>query len=67
MIGANFLEYKDMKWLNKIFTGKNTDFGADWYPDIGYQLMIMMLLFVSSPFVSLTSEWIILWISRSIK
>ena len=36
MIGANFLEYKDREWLDRIFSGKNTDFGVDWYPDVGY-------------------------------
>lgn len=57
MIGANFLEYDDNDWLNKIFTGKNTDFGKDWYPDVGYQLLVTMNLFVTTPFVSLSCEW----------
>ena len=34
--GANFFEYHDKRFLNKIFKGKNTDFGDDWYQDIGY-------------------------------
>lgn len=46
MVGANFIEYEDRKWLDKIFTGKNTDFGKDWYPDVGYNLLLTMLLYV---------------------
>ena len=34
MIGANFVEYAN-QGLNKIFTGKNTDFGAQWYEEVG--------------------------------
>lgn len=35
LIGANFVEYNDKKFLDRVFTGKNTDFGDMWYQDVG--------------------------------
>lgn len=64
MIGANFLEYKDREWLDKIFSGKNTDFGVDWYPDVGYQLLLTMILYITTPWVGLLTEWLDLWFRR---
>jgi hypothetical protein len=31
LIGANFIEFNDKDFLDKLFTGQNTDFGWDWY------------------------------------
>lgn len=64
MIGANFLEYKDREWLDRIFSGKNTDFGVDWYPDVGYQLLLTMILYITTPWISLLTEWLDLWFRR---
>ena len=56
IIGANFVEYKN--WvLDQIFTGKNTDFGHDWYPDVGYGFVITMILYICSPLLTILSEW----------
>ena len=45
LIGANISEIGDFKFSKKIIKGKYTDFDADWYPDIGRQITITMILF----------------------
>ena len=58
MIGANFVEYGDHKFLDKVFTGKNTDFGEEWYSDIGYTFVITMLFFAFSPILDFCLEYL---------
>jgi len=40
MIGFSSIEYE-----SSFFAGKNTDFGATWYNDIGYQIVFVMIIF----------------------
>ena len=47
-----------------MFTGKNTDFGKDWYPDVGYQLLVYMLFYVYTPLMTLGTEWTTLKLKR---
>ena len=63
LIGANFIEYKD-KTFDKIFTGKNTDFGAEWYQDIGVQIVSTMIVFIFGPWIDFITDYIELWIHR---
>ena len=57
MIGANFVEYGSRNILDQIFTGKNTDFGRDWYPDVGYGFVITMSLYICNPLLTVLAEW----------
>lgn len=47
IIGMNLIEFYDVHSYESfsIFKGKHTDFGALWYKDIGYQIVIVMLVF----------------------
>jgi len=45
LIGMNFIEYGSSKYLPVFIVGKHTDFGAKFYTDIGYQLVLTMLIF----------------------
>lgn len=47
IIGMNLIEFYDVHGYENltIFKGKHTDFGAGWYKDIGYQIVIVMLVF----------------------
>ena len=36
LIGMNFIEYGSSKYLPIFTMGKHTDFGAEWYGDVGY-------------------------------
>lgn len=64
MIGANFVEYNDKKFLDKAFTGKNTDFGDMWYQDVGFQFVITMTVFIINPLIDFLTEFIELSIHR---
>ena len=64
LIGANFIEYPDNKFLNSIIKGKNTDFGEKWYEDVGIELVTVMMLFVFSPVIDFVTEWIELTLHR---
>lgn len=57
IIGANMVEYGSRSILDQIFTGKNTDFGRDWYPDVGYGFIITMALYILNPFFTVFAEW----------
>lgn len=57
MIGANFVEYGSRNILDQIFTGKNTDFGRDWYPDVGYGFVITMMIYILNPLFTIFAEW----------
>lgn len=65
LIGANFIEYPDNKFLNSIIRGNNTDFGDYWYEDVGVELVIIMILFVFSPIIDFATEWIELFVHRT--
>lgn len=47
IIGMNLIEFYDVHGYESLtfFKGKHTDFGAGWYKDIGYQIVIVMLVF----------------------
>lgn len=64
LIGANFIEYPDSKFLNSVIRGKNTDFGDYWYKDVGVELVTIMILFVFSPLIDFVTEWIELSLHR---
>jgi hypothetical protein len=46
LIGYNVVEYGEhLDFLSSMFKGKNTDFGSMWYQEIGYQIVIVMIIF----------------------
>ena len=50
--------FKKNKNIKVIFTGKNTDFGKDWYPDVGYGFVITMILYILNPLFTLfAARW----------
>lgn len=69
MIGMNLIEYGSVKvnFLSFFNTGKHTDFGAEWYSDIGKQLMITMIVFSLQPFIDFLTESLVLKGCRSCK
>jgi hypothetical protein len=64
LIGANFIEYKDKEFLDKTFTGRNTDFGAEWYSEIGVQIVTTMIVFIFEPFIDIVSDYVEIWALR---
>ena len=47
IIGMNLIEFFDNKLFETffLFRGKHTDFGGPWYLDIGYQIVVVMIVF----------------------
>ena len=44
-IGMNMMEHNDSKISEAVFKGKYTDFNGEWYRDVGYQIIITMIIF----------------------
>jgi hypothetical protein len=66
LLQANFSrDYGDTFW-DKSFTlgGRNSDFGATWYPDIGAQLIISAILLALQPVFNIIAEVFALKINR---
>jgi len=55
LIGANFIEYK---FLTRVFTGRNTDFGEYWYEEVGKEYLITMIIFSFNPLIDFCLEYI---------
>lgn len=49
LVGINLTEFG----LPSAFNGKHTDFGASWYPTVGRQIAMFMLLFCLQPIIDL--------------
>jgi hypothetical protein len=64
LIGANFVEYKSNSFLDKNFVGKNTDFGAEWYKDVGVKIVVTMIIFIFNPFIDFLADYIELCVHR---
>lgn len=64
LTGANFIEYNDKQGMDKVFTGKHTDFGDEWYLDVGYQYVTTMVVFIINPFIDFLTEYIEVSIHR---
>ena len=64
MIGANFVEYRDRDFLNKFFTGDNTDFGFSWYQEIGTEYVVTLLTIGLSPALDFLLEYLELSVHR---
>ena len=68
-IGANFVEYKSKKFLDKYFVGRNTDFGAEWYTEVAVKIVATMFVLVFNPFIDFVADYIELcahrWYSRN--
>lgn len=64
MIGMNLVEYYDSKYLDTVFRGKHTDFGAGWYKDIGYQIVVVMCVFAFQPILDFITEYLMLRLYR---
>jgi hypothetical protein len=62
-IGANFIEYRS-KFLDKLFIGKNTDFGEEWYPEVGHELIFISMNMIFAPFIDFLTEYIDISIHR---
>jgi hypothetical protein len=62
LVRSNFKEYGV-----KTFDGRNTDFGASFYPDVGHQLVLNLLILSLRPVLNMSSE--VLWtkLSRWVK
>ena len=58
LTGANFIEYTDKFGLDRMFTGKHTDFSDEWYLDVGYQYVTTMIVFIINPFIDFLAEYI---------
>ena len=58
-IGMNLVEVSDNKLSRSVFTGKHTDFDADWYKDIGYQILILMTIFTFQPIIDFLMEYLV--------
>jgi hypothetical protein len=58
---VNLSEYDDFKMF---ISGKNTDFGATWYSDIGYLLIINMLVLSIRPILTIAYQVITLRMFR---
>jgi hypothetical protein len=66
LLQANFsIDYGDTFW-DKSFSqgGRNSDFGATWYPDIGAQLVISVCILAVQPIINICAEIIHLRLSR---
>jgi len=50
MYRANLSEYEN---IGKLLSGKNTDFGANWYPDICYLMIINLLVLSVRPILTI--------------
>lgn len=67
LLQANF----SADWLDSFWDwtfsegGRNSDFGSRWYPDIGPQLTLSLLILSCHPILSVIWEWITLKITRS--
>jgi hypothetical protein len=58
LLQANFsVDYGDTFW-DKSFSkgGRNSDFGATWYPDIGAQLVISVCILAIQPVINIFAE-----------
>ena len=64
LIGANFVEYRDRDFLNKFFTGDNTDFGYKWYQEIGPEYVVTLLVVGFSPALDFVLEYAELSVHR---
>ena len=62
-IGYNSSEYGDT-FFGNFFKGTNTDFGSGWYPDVGYQIVCVMIIFAFQPIIDLIVESTTLNINR---
>jgi len=63
MIGYNSVEYGDT-FFGTMFKGNNTDFGSTWYAEVGFQIVLVMIIFALQPFIDLMVESTILNINR---
>jgi len=61
MYRANLSEYEN---IEKLLSGKNTDFGANWYPDICYLMIINLLVLSVRPILTICYQVIRLRIFR---
>jgi len=68
-IGANFVEYQSKDFLDKYFVGKNTDFGVEWYKEVGIKIVATMIVFTFNPLIDFIADYIELcahrWYSRN--
>ena len=67
LIGLNLVEYQNLGLLSNVFKGKHTDLGAQWYPDIGYQITVTMIIFAFQPLIDFLIEFLVLKIVRFCK
>lgn len=58
LVRSNFSEYGI-----KQFDGRNTDFGASFYPDVGHQLVLNLLILSLRPLINVSFE--VLWLKFS--
>ena len=59
-IGMNLMEHSDSKISTIIFKGRYTDFNYEWYPDVGIQVIITLIIFSFQPLIDFTVEYL-LW------
>ena len=66
IIGMNLIEFYSESTYESlsIFKGKHTDFGGPWYQDIGYQIVVVMIVFAFQPIIDFCTEWLTLRIYR---
>lgn len=67
MIGMNLVEYHDNTntgVLSFFNSGKHTDFGAEWYPDVGYQMVLTMIIYSFQPYIDMVVEFALMHLFR---
>ena len=46
LIGMNLMEHTDNTFSNMVFKGRYTDINSKWYDDVGYQIEVLLMLFL---------------------
>ena len=46
LIGMNMMEHTDSTFSNSVFKGRFTDVNANWYDDVGYQIQVILMIFI---------------------
>lgn len=73
MIGTNLSEYttfgekdivEDVLNTLGIMWGRNTDFGARWYPDTGQIIMMTMIIFSIQALIDFLVDWLLVSLGR---
>jgi len=63
-LGMNLMEHYDNKITQALFKGKYTDFSSDWYPDVGFGIVITIIIFSFQPLIDFLVEYAIWWLYR---